>query len=184
MAAEAALWDSQPQGLPSPFPIFLSSFTVQHSLPNLFHPQKHHKLSKTRVLKEAAREGGGRLEVFSGTHSPGIAATWVCSMLPAEAQHKGLLQVQVHSPGRPPGSTGPLLCISFPVSQFATYTGACSSPRAGFAIPLTELDVSFTPVLQIVKIPLASSLTSSTPTTPPSCVSLANLLKVPHHPVN
>lgn len=184
MAAEAALWDSQPQGLPSPLPVFLSSFTVQDSLPNVFHPQKHHNLSKPRVLKEAAREGRGRLEVFNGTHSHGIAATWVCSMPPAKAQQKGMFQVQVHSPGRPPGSTGPLQCSCFPLSQFPTYTGAFFSPRAGFAIPLTELNVSFTPVLQIVKIPLASSLTSSTPTTPPSCVSLANLLKVPHHPVH
>lgn len=30
-----------------------------------------------------------------------------------------------------------------------------------FAIPITEADVSFTTVLQIVKVPLASSLTSS-----------------------
>lgn len=42
-----------------------------------------------------------------------------------------------------------------------------------FAVPLTEPDVSFTPVLQVV--PLASSLSSGT--TPPCCVPLANWLE-------
>lgn len=123
MAADATCGTASPKHcLP---PLCLSQ--LLHSsrpLSALFLPQKHHNLSKQRVLKEASREGRGRLNVSSGTHSSGLSQPRLGTEV--------VFPVEVCSPERSSGPTGPLLCSCFPVNQFPAYTGACSSLRAGF----------------------------------------------------
>lgn len=78
VAAEAALWDRQPQGLPSLLPLFLSAPQVsclqfKTPPPPLFLPQKHHNLSKQRVLKQG-RQPGKAEEQAGSLQAPTVMA--------------------------------------------------------------------------------------------------------------
>lgn len=159
MEADATCGTASPKHCLPP-PCLSQLLHSSRPLSALFLPRKHHNLSKQRVLKEESREGRGRLNVSSGTHSSGLSQPrrsqrW-CSRWRSAV-------LRDHQDPQVP------YCVAAFQSTSSLHTLVLVSPSGqDFAIPITEADVSFTTVLQIVKAPLASSLTSSMSS---SCVS-------------